>query len=220
MAACEGHVVIQSDGQNLLLDTGSPITFSQARFVQLIDRHPIKYREFQGVDCDTISRFIGIPIDIVVGMDLMAGLNISIDAGRQEVTIGGQRPLEFDFSGDFEYLMGVPIVKLKVDGREIRMIVDTGAKLSYLNNSILERYPQVGTESDFYPGIGEFKSETYHVPIALGNPDQTMTFGKLPGLLSILLDSFNADGILGFELYEKGEAFLSFKENRLYWKNA
>ena len=217
MVDCEGHIVIRSKGQNLLLDTGSPITFSQERFVQLIDRHAIKYRDFQGVDCDTISGFIGVPVNTVVGMDVLTGLNLSINAGRREVTIGGRRPLGSDFSGDLEYLMGVPIVKLKVDGRDVRMIVDTAAKLSYLDSGILERYRQVGTETDFYPGIGEFNSETYHVPIALGNHDQIMTFGKLPGLLSILLDSFNADGILGFELYEKGSVFLSFKENRLHW---
>ena len=113
--------------------------------------------------------------------------------------------------------MGVPIVKLKMDGRDVRMIVDTAAKLSYLDSSILDRHSHAGTETDFYPGIGEFSTETYHVPVGLGKRDQIMTFGKLPGLLSILLDSFKADGILGFELYEKGTVFLSFKENRLYW---
>ena len=217
MNDCEGHIVIRSNGQNLLLDTGSPITFSQEKFVKLGERRAVKYREFQGVDCDTISGFIGCPIDAVVGMDVLTGLNLSIDAGRREVTIGGRRPLGSDFSGDLEYLMGVPIVKLKVGGRNVRMIVDTAAKLSYLDSGILEHHLHVGVETDFYPGIGEFTSETYHVPIELGNHDQIMTFGKLPGLLSILLDSFNADGILGFELYKKGEVYLSFKENRLYW---
>jgi Ca-activated chloride channel family protein len=217
MVDCEGHIVVSSNGRNILLDTGSPITFSQERFVQLKDRHPVKYREFQGVDCDIISGFIGSPIEAVVGMDVLTGLNVSIDAGRREVTIDGRQPLGSDFSGDLEYLMGVPIVKIKVDGRDVRMIVDTAAKLSYLDSSILDRHSHAGTETDFYPGIGEFSTETYHVPVGLGKRDQIMTFGKLPGLLSILLDSFKADGILGFELYEKGTVFLSFKENRLYW---
>ena len=67
-------------------------------------------------------------------------------------------------------------------------------------------------------GIGEFETEVFRVPVGFGSRKLEFGFGKLPGLLSVLLDSFKADGIIGYQLFEKGQTYLSFKEKKLYWR--
>lgn len=93
--------------------------------------------------------------------------------------------------------MGIPIIQAEVNGSEIRMFFDTGAKLSYLDPEITENFQSIGTTNDFYPGLGSFETQTYRVPIRLGSTEIELTVGTLPEMLQLTLMMANTSGILG-----------------------
>jgi hypothetical protein len=81
--------------------------------------------------------------------------------------------------------------------------LDTGAQLSYLDSAAeLDRLPSAGQAQDFYPGFGEFATETWQVPMTVAGAEYTIRCGVLPALLSTALSLFGTDGILGNELLE------------------
>ena len=46
-------------------------------------------------------------------------------------------------------------------GVERRMFFDTGAQISYLQDDVLDTFPSAGPVTDFYPGVGQFQTETH-----------------------------------------------------------
>lgn len=93
--------------------------------------------------------------------------------------------------------MGIPIIPVTIAGETFRLFFDTGAQVSYLQDDALDTFPSAGVMQDFYPGFGEFETETHHVPISLGSLTETLRCGRLPGLLGMSLMMADAQGILG-----------------------
>lgn len=85
--------------------------------------------------------------------------------------------------------MGIPIIEALVGDDRVRIFFDTSAKLSYLNPDTTAQFPSVGTAQDFYPGIGEFSTKIYAVPIVLGTEQIMLRVSNLPDPLraSIML---------------------------------
>jgi hypothetical protein len=54
-----------------------------------------------------------------------------------------------------EQFMDIPFIEALVGDDWGQMFFDTGAKLSYINPELTDKFPSVGTSQDFYPGIGE-----------------------------------------------------------------
>ena len=54
--------------------------------------------------------------------------------------------------------------------------------------------------TDFYPGFGEFKTETYQLELSIGTESNKLICGSLPGLLSETLMMASAQGIIGNEI--------------------
>ena len=64
--------------------------------------------------------------------------------------------------------MGIPIVIAQIAGRDYRMFFDTGAQISYFQDDSLTDFPASGSITDFYPGFGQFQTDTYLIEISLG----------------------------------------------------
>ncbi len=77
------------------------------------------------------------------------------------------------------------------------MFFDTGAKLSYLDPERTNAFPSVGTESDFYPVVGDFATNVYDMLIVLATENVVLRVGNLPELLQKTLMMANTRGILG-----------------------
>ena len=80
------------------------------------------------------------------------------------------------------------------------MFFDTGAQISYLQNDTLTHYPGLGAVTDFYPGVGEFQTETYRVDLTLADAPLQVRCGSLPGMLGMALMMAGTSGILGNEV--------------------
>jgi hypothetical protein len=95
------------------------------------------------------------------------------------------------------------------------MFVDTGARLSYVDEKIAANYAPIGKESDFYPGIGEFETDVYEIPFQQGEMGFQLRCGVLPKILETALFVTGKRGIVGSELFEKGMVCLAFPEQAI-----
>jgi hypothetical protein len=97
--------------------------------------------------------------------------------------------------------MGIPIVRADIRGIGYRMFLDTGAQISYFQHDSLASFPTAGLVTDFYPGFGQFQTETYHVDMTLGGVQVTLRCGVLPPLLGATLLMAQTEGIIGNQVF-------------------
>ncbi len=98
---------------------------------------------------------------------------------------------------------------------ELKFFLDTGAKLSYLSDSLTSNYESVGTDEDFYPGVGKFQTECFEIPTVFGDNEFVVKYGNLPPLLQMTLMIGGTDGIIGFDFFNNFKVVLDLKNNRL-----
>lgn len=152
---------------------------------------------FMGISPESLSKGVGTPVNALVGADILNRYDILIDPIAQRFTLTeDELPLAGTLLG-LDRFMGIPIVEAKVGGDIVRMFFDTGAKLSYLDPDRTNTFQSVGTESDFYPGVGDFVTNAYDIPIVLATENIVLRVGNLPELLQMTLMMADTSGILG-----------------------
>jgi hypothetical protein len=101
------------------------------------------------------------------------------------------------------YLYGIPIIRCLVAEQQIDLILDSGSKLSYLDSTIALKYPRVGENTDFFFGFGEFKTDMYQAPVRIAGFQFNHSVGVLPKPLQDTLCLFQANGIIGVDLFDE-----------------
>jgi len=198
----KGHLIFSANGQMILLDTGSPVSFGSTQKFEFMDQRHQVARDYMGVTTEYISQTIGIPIQLLLGMDVLKGLFFQIDVQNGML----------HFSQDFiaagpvriplETMLDVPYASIGVNGLPRKMFIDTGAKIHYLRKEVLAGQKALDTEKDFYPLVGEFETTVYQLKFELGGEVCSMRCGALPQLLDMSISLAGMDGILGTELYD------------------
>ena len=88
-----------------------------------------------------------------------------------------------------------------INEKKFSMFFDTGAKISYIQDDIIETYPKSGIIDDFYPGFGTFQTQSYRVELDILDTQHTLQCGMLPDILGMTLKIGGTDGILGNQLF-------------------
>ena len=179
-----------------MLDTGAPTSFGVSRNFSFAGERFSIGTSYVGLTAAKLSQFVGVPCVGLLGADVLGRFDHILDtaAGRlvvstEELTHGGQG-VELD---DF---MGIPIVTVRIGGSDYRMFFDTGAQISYFQDDSLIGFPPAGSVTDFYPGVGQFQTDTHEVPIYLGGIEFNLRCGKLPDLLGMTLMMAGTTGIV------------------------
>lgn len=168
-----------------------------------------------GLTVSKISDMLGTEITTLLGADILSDFKILLDYQNQIIEFNKQ---EIDIDGtqaDISNFMGIPIIKMTVDNQELKFFLDTGAKLSYLSDSLTSNYESVGTDEDFYPGVGKFQTECFEIPTVFGDNEFVVKYGNLPTLLQMTLMLGGTDGIIGFDFFNNFKVVLDLKNNRL-----
>jgi hypothetical protein len=197
----KGHLVFDVQGHKVVLDTGSPVSIG-TRVIRFMGRSTMFKADYLGVNTEYLSRVIGMHIHFLLGMDVLHNLSFQIDSRKGEVNFSygarGGGKTQFPLGN----VLNVPTAIMNVAGNPRKIIIDTSAKLSYLRKSVLAGLEKVDTEKDFYPGIGDFETDVFLVPLEIGGKITTLRCGVLPPVLEMTLLSTQTDGILGTELYD------------------
>ena len=183
-----------------LLDTGAPASFGNERAVTIAgERFPVSGGHL-GLTTETLSRFVAVECTGLLGADVLGHLDFVFDVPNQRIAISTG---ELECSGtaiDLDEYMGIPIAPVRIRGTDYRMFFDTGAQLSFFEHESLASFPVAGRVADFYPGLGQFETETHDVSVTLGGLDLTLRCGALPEGLGATLMMAGTNGIIGNQL--------------------
>ncbi|MFN4299676.1 MAG: hypothetical protein ACK4EX_08115 [Thermaurantimonas sp.] len=211
----KGHPII-NDGENrILIDTGAPSTIHSSDSLNFLSKSFGCTTNYMGLTVSKISDMLGTEITTLLGADILSEYIILLDYQNQVVEFSKQ---EIDIDGtqaDISNFMGIPIIKMTVDNQELKFFLDTGAKLSYLSDSLTSNFGSVGTDEDFYPGVGKFQTECFEITTVFGDNEFVVKYGNLPTLLQMTLMLGGTDGIIGFDFFNNFKVVLDLKNNRL-----
>jgi hypothetical protein len=211
----KGHPIIKDGENRILIDTGAPSTIHSSDSLNFCSDSFGCSTNYMGLTVSKISDMLGTEITTLLGADILSDYKILLDYQNQVIEFS---KLEIDIDGtqaDISNFMGIPIIKMTVDNQELKFFLDTGAKLSYLSDSLTSNYESIGTDEDFYPGVGKFQTECYEIPTVFGDTEFVVKYGNLPTLLQMTLMLGGTDGIIGFDFFNNFKVVLDLKNNRL-----
>jgi hypothetical protein len=199
----DGHVFVEIAGELWLLDTGAPAGFGASPTVTIAGERFELNADYLGLTPESLSEFIGVPCVGLLGADVLGRFDHIIDTAAGKLTLS---TAELSHTGQpvrLDEFMGIPIVTAQIGGRAYGMFFDTGAQISYLQSDALKDFPAAGSVTDFYPGVGEFETDTHDVQVSLERVPFTLRCGTLPGLLGMSLSMAGTEGIVGNAILEK-----------------
>lgn len=192
-----GHLFVEMEGHLWLFDTGAPTSFGTADKLLIADEQFSLSSSYFGLTASTLSQYVGVECSGLLGADVLGRFDHILDTTGARLTVSaGELPHDGQHIALDEF-MGIPIVTASVGGSEYRMFFDTGAQISYFQEDSLADYPPAGSVTDFYPGVGQFQTDTHEVPMALGDISFLLRCGCLPGLLGASLMMADTQGIIG-----------------------
>jgi hypothetical protein len=211
----KGHPII-NDGENrILIDTGAPSTIHASESLNFCSDSFGCSTNYMGLTVSKVSDMLGTEITTLLGADVLSDYKILFDYQNQVIAFSKK---EIDIDGtqaDISNFMGIPIIKMTVDNQDLKFFLDTGAKLSYLSDCLTSKYESVGTDEDFFPGVGKFQTECFEIPTVFGDKEFVVKYGNLPTLLQMTLMLGGTDGIIGFDFFNNFKVVLDLKNNRM-----
>jgi hypothetical protein len=191
-----GHLFVKLEGNLWLYDTGAPTSFGAAESLRFAGEQFELSSSYFGLTAATLSQYVGVECSGLLGADVLSRFDHILD------TVGGNLTVstaELSYDGQsvrLDEFMGIPIVPARVGGSDYRMFFDTGAQISYFQDDSLTKFPSAGCVTDFYPGVGQFQTDTHEVPASLGGVAFVLRCGSLPGLLGATLMIAGTQGIV------------------------
>jgi hypothetical protein len=192
-----GHVFLEIDSKLWLFDTGAPTSFGSRPELSLAGKTFTVPDSYMGLTAPTLSGFIGEECVGLLGADVLGQFDFLMEPAQGTAEISTD---QLEHTGEkiaLEEFMGIPIVQARIGGQEYRMFFDTGAQFSYWQDESLKNYPTTEEVTDFYPGFGEFQTQTHDVETEIGGLTFTLCCGTLPGMLGASLMMAGTVGIVG-----------------------
>ncbi len=197
----EGHIFVEIDGALWLVDTGAPTSFGALNSVLFAGQRFSLESGYANLTATSLSEFVGVACVGLLGGDVLGGFDHLFDVPGGKLVVSSAELSHEGARVPMDAFMGIPIVEVRIDGRTYRMFFDTGAPISYFQDSSLGTFPPAGRVDDFYPGVGAFSTETHDVPIALGGTSFRLRCGSLPGILGMTLMVAGTQGIVGNAIF-------------------
>ena len=194
----DGHLFLEADGAWWLLDTGAPESFGPG--LELAGETFSLPAGTLGLDPPGLSRLVGVDCAGLLGADVLGRFDVVLDVPAGTITLSTGTLEHAGREIPLRAFMGIPIVPVRIAGRDYAMFLDTGAQFSYFEDESIATFPSAGTATDFYPGVGEFEVDTHAVEVTLGGIPFTLRCGNLPELLAAALMVSGVQGIVGNEV--------------------
>ncbi|UJR24223.1 hypothetical protein I4U23_027190 [Adineta vaga] len=206
----DGHVIVQMNDLDYIVDTGSPVSFGRGTFVVINGkRFSLNETAMGGITATSISALSGLKVDGLIGMDILMHFDILFNLNQ--ITFSDTLLAYADTTIKLpiiDTVMSIPIITLNIGHKDRRIFFDSGAKLSYLSEDLLVSEP-IGQMEDFYFTIGTYTTNIYKIDVTIGEKIESLTFGLLPAALRMMLDISQTKGVIGTELLKKYSIILS-----------
>lgn len=205
-----GHIVI-GDGEGIVIDTGSPGSFHQSGRIIIGDETISVPQSYLGVTCDYLSEQIGCEIKGLIGMDIINTHCVTISLKNEYLFFDDDAvyPTRFHHVIPEYNIGGLLVIEVVINYKLAKMIVDSGAKISYISKSFIEQGSYVRDADDFLPYFGKFDTQLYTCQTDLllfysfYDVSYKQDFGVPPVELAIVLDKNGVDGVLGVDFFKR-----------------
>ena len=200
------HIIIDN-GHNILVDMGSPVSFHNSGFLVLGDTRINVFSSLPMLSTEFLSVNIGCRIDGLLGMDLMNKVptSIRLNDGIMVFDDDERYSIQFQMYPLFIIEYELLAIRMSVNHKEVKMVVDTGAQISYIRKEFISGLELDKTMKDFSPYNCSFKTDTYicETDTLIGHTAFPQRFGIPPKEILSILDLFQADGIIGIDLFRR-----------------
>ena len=193
----DGHLFVEAEESLWLYDTGAPTSFGDVETLAFAGEQFRPASGYMGLDASMLSGFVGVQCSGLLGADILGRFDHLLDVPSETLTASSDELSHPGTRVPLSEFMGIPIVTARIGGTSYRMFFDTGAQISYLQDDSLADFPSSGTVTDFFPGVGEFETDTHQVDVRMEDLQFTVRCGTLPGLLGLTLMMADTQGIIG-----------------------
>lgn len=198
----DGHLFVEMDSGLWLIDTGAPTSFGDSNKITLDTQELELNNGYMGLSAATLSQLTGVKCHGLIGADILGKFDLLLDIANSIVTISTENLQHTGTTLPLSEFMGIPIITARIAGKDYQMFFDTGAQLSYFQEDSITHFPTAGTVTDFFPGFGQFQTDTHYVQVGLGDCAFILRCGTLPGLLGTMLMMASTSGIIGNQIME------------------
>lgn len=196
-----GHILFETPKGRVLVDTGAVSSFGEFKFYRMGSKSFPLANQYLGCTINDISQLIGTKITTLLGMDVIGNYDLIIDLPNNKIGFfENAYPIQGK-SVPMNKIMGIPFIDINAKNKTVQCAFDTGAKLNYISAEFTQDQLPKGTDTDFYPGFGEFSTDVYEIHTQIGDLTINLTYGVLPKMLQSILSMTGAQGIIGAELY-------------------
>lgn len=203
------HLIINVGQLHVLIDTGSPVTLSNNGIFEFMGKQFPAQKSIAGKSIDDISGQVGRCVDVLLGMDVLKNFVLRIDLDKNTILFSDVDAPEED-SIPMTVRMGIPTINMTVDGGSYTFILDTGAKISYIESNITHCDTPIATLNDFNPLLGDFTTPIYAKDVKIGTKTFTCQFGNLPFMAEKALSVSGFNGIIGYDIFQSYIVTLDF----------
>jgi hypothetical protein len=211
----DGHALIKENDNVILIDTGSQVTFHTSSVLNFMGRNFDVGTSYGGIDVESLSSMLGRPITTLLGMDIISRYEVLFDYNNKAVTFSDETTGMDGEVVSISSFGGVPVVNVRIKNKTIKVVVDTGAKISYMSGEFLNGMDPVGRVQDFYPLLGNFETDIYNLTTNIENESFDVKYGKLPDMLKKLLLTGGIHGILGYDLMSNFKVLLDIGSEKM-----
>ena len=210
----QGVPVITCAGVRVAIATGTPVSFGRRPLHILGDDYRLPTELLPDVDAEGIGTHLGTPIDVVLGADILSRYQCLLDLGSQRVVFS-RGDLGCDgVSLRIPLREAVPSADVVVGTRRGVALLDTGARLSYMDPACVSTQP-VAREKDFFPLLGEFETDVYEVDVEVAGLRFRGRFGVLPAQLQQQMARLGAQWVVGSELLQQFPVVFDLRHSRI-----
>ena len=213
----DDHLIFEYNGQKVLVDTGCPVTISKQNTFDFMDEEYSCHSSFAGTNIDSISQLMNYDIDVFLGIDIIENYYVLTDYKNQQVTFS-KDPIPFEPTASIPIIrgrMGEAFVNLTIKGKIAKLALDTGAKISYIDDSFTQEETAKGMKNDYSPFTGPFQTSIFELESSIGEQTFLVNFGNLPQSLSMPLKLMGISGAIGFDLFNTYTVLMDFYSNTL-----
>jgi hypothetical protein len=195
----KGHLFVTLPEGRFLLDTGAPASFGRIPALSL-DGQSFAVAARGPLTTDELIGFIGREADGLIGTDILNQFDIVFDVPQSTARFSVST---MGCEGDIlplDFMLGIPLLDVVINGTPMRVFFDSGAQLSYFSDRVLPDSSE-GRVTDFFPGLGWFETDSFRLPVHLGDTMCELRCGRVPPLVGAILMVADAGGIVGSELF-------------------
>jgi len=208
--------LIPLNGKTYLLDTGGQISFSDDGIINFAGTTYQKSTGVNVLSSETISSALGTKINGLIGADILSRYIVEINYPENKICVSDS---EMQMKGEIfnaGFFMNIPKTNFTIDGKEVSLFLDTGAQISYILKEFTEGKKSTGIKDDFYPLIGNFRTEVFPFEVSIGNYKFPAEFGILPSLLEMTMRMTNSAGVIGYDFFLNKIVKIVYKNERIF----